>query len=196
MRLIAGNAVNFPQGDAHRMGSQPGLPAASGARLHDVLARRPRLLAYGGGGAWTTRVCRDLACDARLARTLLAGLAPLVQVDVRGSSAGVWLEASLGDALAGARSQRPGSHGVLAKLTEVLFIEVLRIHMIGQAEGRTGGPLSTTASRVLHGVRCMPNRRGPGRWRNWRVLPASFGFVDPPLYQMCCLMPILAETCP
>lgn len=31
MRLVAGDAVLFPQGDAHRMGSQPGLPPASRA---------------------------------------------------------------------------------------------------------------------------------------------------------------------
>jgi AraC-like DNA-binding protein len=138
VRLAAGDAVVFPQGDAHRMGSQPGLPAASGARLHEVLARRPRLLAYGGGGATTKLVCGYLACDARLARMLLAGLPPILKVSVRGSNAGVWLEASLRYALAEARSPRPGGQGVLAKLAEVLFIEVLRIHMNEQADGRTG----------------------------------------------------------
>lgn len=138
VRLAAGDAVIFPQGDAHRMGSQPGLQPASGARLHEVLARRPRLLAYGGGGATTKLVCGYLACDARLARMLLAGLPPIVKVSVRGSNAGVWLEASLRYALAEARSPRPGGQGVLAKLAEVLFIEVLRIHMNEQAEGRTG----------------------------------------------------------
>ena len=138
MRLVAGDAVLFPQGDAHRMGSEPGLTPASGARLHEVLARRPRLLAYGGGGATTRLVCGYLACDARLARMLLAGLAPVVKVSVRGSNAGVWLEASLRYALAEARSPRPGGQGVLAKLAEVLFIEVLRIHMNEQADGRTG----------------------------------------------------------
>ena len=137
-RLVAGDAVVFPRGDAHRMGSAPGLTPAQGARLADVLARRPRVLAYGGGGAGTKLVCGYMACDARLARMLLAGLPPLVKVSVRGSAAGVWLEASLRYALAEARSPRPGGHGVLAKLAEVLFIEVLRIHMNAQPEGHTG----------------------------------------------------------
>jgi len=139
VRLIAGDAVIFPQGDAHRMTSQPGLPPASGgARLDAVLARRPRQLAYGGGGATTRLVCGYLACDARLARMLLAGLPPVVRVNVRGSNAGAWLEASVRYALAEARSPRPGGAGVLAKLSEVLFIEVLRLYMNEQAEGRTG----------------------------------------------------------
>jgi AraC-like DNA-binding protein len=138
VHLVAGDAVIFPQGDAHRMTSQPGLPPATGARLDAVLARRPRQLAYGGGGAITRLVCGYLACDARLAELLLNGLPSLVRVNVRGSSAGAWLEASVRYALAEARSPRPGGEGVLAKLAEVLFIEVLRLYMNEQAEGRTG----------------------------------------------------------
>jgi AraC-like DNA-binding protein len=136
--LVAGDAVIFPQGHAHRMTSEPGLPPAAGARLDAVLLRRPRQLAYGGGGATTRLVCGYLACDERLAGMLLTGLAPLVKVNVRGSNAGIWLEASVRYALAEARSPRPGGAGVLAKLAEVLFIEVLRLHMHELGEGRTG----------------------------------------------------------
>lgn len=138
MHLIAGDAVLFPQGHAHRMASQPGLAPASGGRLADVLSRRPRQLVYGGGGAVTRLVCGYMACDARLARLLLAGLPPIVRVNVRGSNAGAWLEASVRYALAEARSPRPGGAGVLAKLSEVLFIEVLRLHMNEHREGRVG----------------------------------------------------------
>jgi AraC-like DNA-binding protein len=137
-RLVAGDAVLFPKGHAHRMTSEPGLPAAKGAPLDQVLARRPRQLVYGGGGATTRVVCGYLACDARLAAMLLAGLPALIRVSVRGSNAGVWLEASVRYALAEARSPRPGGAGVLAKLAEVLFIEVLRLHMNQQGENRTG----------------------------------------------------------
>jgi AraC-like DNA-binding protein len=139
MRLIAGDVVLFPQGDAHRMASAPGLPPAKSARrLDEVLARRPRELRYGGGGASTSLVCGYLACEDRLAKMLLAGLPQVVRVNVRGSNAGVWLEASMRYALAEARSPRPGGAGVLAKLAEVLFIEVLRLYMNEQREGRVG----------------------------------------------------------
>lgn len=138
IHLIAGDAVIFPRGHAHRMCSQPGLPPAKGARLEEVLARRPRQLAYGGGGATTRLVCGYLACDARLAAILLAGLPLMVRVNVRGSSAGIWLEASVRYALAEARSPRPGGAGVLAKLAEVLFIEVLRLYMNSHTQGATG----------------------------------------------------------
>jgi AraC-like DNA-binding protein len=138
MRLGAGDVVIFPKGDAHRMASEPGLAPAQGARLDQVLSRRPRQLVYGGGGPTTRLVCGYLACDARLAAMLLAGLPSLVRVNVRGSNAGTWLEASVRYALAEARSPRPGGSGVLAKLAEVLFIEVLRLYMNDQGDGRTG----------------------------------------------------------
>ncbi|MDP3252629.1 MAG: AraC family transcriptional regulator [Hydrogenophaga sp.] len=138
MRLTAGDVILFPQGDAHRMSSAPGLPPAAGTPLKELLQRRPRQLNYGGGGATTRLLCGYLACDARLARLLLAGLPPLVRVNVRGSNAGAWLEASVRYALAEARSPRAGGAGVLAKLAEVLFIEVLRLYIHEQSAGRTG----------------------------------------------------------
>jgi len=163
MRLIAGDAVVFPQGDAHLMTSQPGLPPATGGRLSEVLARRPRQIAYGGGGATTRLVCGYLACDARLAKMLLAGLPRIVRVNVRGSNAGIWLEASVRYALAEARSPRPGGAGVLAKLAEVLFIEVLRLYMNEQGEGRTGW-LAGVGDRIVGAALNALHRRPAHAW--------------------------------
>ncbi len=148
LRLVAGDAILFPQGDAHRMTSQPGLAPASGARLDEVLARRPRQLCFGGGGATTRLVCGYMACDAKLAAMLMAGLPPVLRVNVRGSNAGIWLEASVRYALAEARSPRPGGAGVLAKLAEVLFIEVLRMYMAEESQCRTGW-LAGVSDRIV-----------------------------------------------
>ena len=139
LRLSAGDVAVFPHGAAHLMTSSPGLPPTKGTRLDAVLSRRPRQLTFGGGGTATRIVCGYLACDARLAGMLLAGLPPVVRVNVRGSNAGVWLEASVRYALSEARSaRRPGGAGVLAKLAEVLFIEVLRLYINEETSGRTG----------------------------------------------------------
>jgi AraC-like DNA-binding protein len=148
LQLTAGDVVLFPQGHAHRMASEPGLPPAAPRRLETVLARRPRTLSHGGGGRAARMVCGYLACDKRLASLLLAGLPPIVRVNVRGSNAGIWLEASLRYALAEARSPRPGGEGVLAKLAEVLFIEVLRM-TIGQSGSERTGWLAGLGDRVV-----------------------------------------------
>jgi AraC-like DNA-binding protein len=161
VHLVAGDAVIFPQGEAHRMSSAPGVPAATGAKLDVVLSKRPRQLAYGGGGAVTRLVCGYMACDKRLARMLLAGLPSIVKVNVRGSNAGAWLEASLRYALSEARSPRPGGMGVLAKLSEVLFIEVLRIYMNERPPGTTGW-LAGVGDRIV-GAALASLHKSPSR---------------------------------
>jgi len=90
-------------------------------------------------------------------------LPPLVRVNVRGSNAGIWLEASVRYALAEARSPRPGGAGVLAKLSEVLFIEVLRLYMNEQAEGRTGW-LAGVGDRIVGAALNALHRRPAHAW--------------------------------
>lgn len=163
VHLEAGDAVVFPQGHAHRMCSAPGIEPARGARLENILSRRPRKLVYGGGGLTTRLVCGYLACDTRLARMLLRGLPSLMKVSVRGSNAGVWLEASLQYALAEARSPRPGGASVLAKLAEVLFIEVLRLYMNEQSAGRPGW-LGAVRDRIVGAALTQLHTRPAHTW--------------------------------
>jgi AraC-like DNA-binding protein len=94
---------------------------------------------------------------------LLAGLPALVRVNVRGSSAGIWLETSVRYALAEARSPRPGGAGVLAKLAEVLFIEVLRLYMNEHGEGRTGW-LAGVGDRVVGAALNALHKRPAHGW--------------------------------
>jgi AraC-like DNA-binding protein len=151
VHLMAGDVVVFPQGHAHRMTSKLGLTPVKGTRLDVVLARRARHIVYGGGGPTTRIVCGYLACDARLAQLLLAGLPTILKVNVRGSNAGTWLETSVRYALGELRSPRPGGAGVLAKLAEVLFIEVLRLYMKDQSSTRTGW-LAGVHDRIVGGA--------------------------------------------
>jgi len=99
----------------------------------------------------------------RLAQMLFAGLPSLLKVNVRGSSAGAWLEASLRYALAEARSPRPGGAGVLAKLSEVLFIEVLRLYMSQPNGGRTGW-LAGVGDRIVGGALNALHARPAHAW--------------------------------
>jgi AraC-like DNA-binding protein len=163
VHLIAGDVVVFPQGHAHRMTSKLGLAPVRGTRLEEVLARRARHIVYGGGGPATRIVCGYLACDARLAELLLAGLPRVLRVNVRGSNAGTWLEASVRYALAESRSPRPGGAGVLAKLAEVLFIEVLRLYMSKESVGRTGW-LAGVHDRIVGAALNALHRRPAQAW--------------------------------
>ena len=86
-----------------------------------------------------------------------------MRVNVRGSNAGVWLEASVRYALAEARSPRPGGAGVLAKLAEVLFIEVLRLYMNEQSAGRTGW-LAGVGDRIVGAALNALHKRPAHAW--------------------------------
>jgi AraC-like DNA-binding protein len=85
----------------------------------------------------------------------------VLQVSVRGSNAGAWLEASLQYALNEARSPRPGGDGVLSKLAEVLVIEVLRQYINRQSAGRTGwlaGLGDRVVGAALNALHAQPAR--------------------------------------
>ena len=160
--LSAGDVVFFPQGHAHVMASAPGVePPRASRTIEQILSKRPRLIAHGGGGAPTHLVCGYLVCDSRLCRMLLTGLPPVVKVGMRGTPAGLWLESSMRYALVEAKSPRPGGGGLLAKLAEVLFIEVLRTYMNASGAQRTGwlaGLGDRIVGTVLNAIHARPAR--------------------------------------
>jgi AraC-like DNA-binding protein len=138
VRLGAGDVALIPQGGPHRMGSAPALTPLPGGQLAALISRQPRLISYGGGGAPTMMVCGFMTCESGLGRMLLTGLPSVVKAPLKGTEAWSWLESSVDYALAEARSERPGGAGILAKLAEVLFIEVLRAHMAQEGEDAVG----------------------------------------------------------
>jgi AraC-like DNA-binding protein len=75
----------------------------------------------------------------------------------------MWLEASVQYALAEARSPRPGGAGVLAKLAEVLFIEVLRLYMNEQSAGRSGW-LAAVRDRIVGAALSQMHTRPAHAW--------------------------------
>lgn len=163
LRAQTGDVVLFPGGSAHRMTSEVGMPPPRGvADLKKLLSARPRRLAYGGGGAATRIVCGYLACDTRLAKLLLNGLPPVVRVSLRDSDAGTWLESSVRYALAEARTPRPGGAGLLAKLAELLFIEVLRQY-IHQSDNQTGW-LAALGDRIVGNALNALHQRPGHEW--------------------------------
>jgi AraC-like DNA-binding protein len=112
---------------------------------------------HGGDGAATRVVCGFLACDPRLCRPLLFSLPRVLKVNIRNGPSGEWLERSIRQSAVEAGSPRAGNDVMLAKLSEVLFIETLRRYLEGLAPGQTGllaalrDPLVASALSLLHG---------------------------------------------
>jgi AraC-like DNA-binding protein len=136
--LQAGDIIMFPHGDAHLMASAPDVTPAPPADLPTLLRRGPREIRFGGGGELTRFICGYLSCDPRLCRPILTALPRVVVVSLRSEGDPGWLELSIRYAVAEAAAARPGGAGVLAKLSEVLFVETLRRYMEQLPPEQTG----------------------------------------------------------
>jgi AraC-like DNA-binding protein len=137
----AGEVIVVPQGEAHVLGSSPSLPPVSFATLlsdHVALMHGEVMpLAHGGDGEVTRLVCGFLAAQEILRNPLLSALPRLFKVAMRGSSA-AWLESSLRFATEEAASANAGSATVLAKLSELVFVEAIRRYVATMPEDRQG----------------------------------------------------------
>ncbi len=93
---------------------------------------------FGGGGEVTRFVCGFMACDLRLSEVFLAGLPPLLKVSVGESPSGQWLEHSIRFSVEQAGESSAGSGLVVAKLSELLFVETLRCYVNALPAAQTG----------------------------------------------------------
>jgi len=160
IRLREGDLLVFPQGDAHVLSSAPGMRASPDMSMF-ARSRAPLPLVYelGGGGPDQARVvCCFLGCDDRPFNPLLAALPAVIHLPAAGSGApGGWLATLLSIAVTESGSGRPGSENVLARLSELMFVEMLRQHLETLPAEQTGwlaglrDPVVGRALGALHG---------------------------------------------
>ena len=156
VRLAAGDVVLFPKGGSHVLSSAPGLVPAVCNLAAGGMSGQPFQVEHGGGGTPAHIVSGYLACDGNSERLLLGSLPCFIHLGLRGSATGAWLENSLCYALAEAMSPRPGAAGVLSRLSELVFIEILRLFMAEQAPEQAGwlaginDPLVGAALNSIH----------------------------------------------
>ncbi|MGH8703337.1 MAG: AraC family transcriptional regulator, partial [Burkholderiales bacterium] len=81
---------------------------------------------HGGGGAKTRFVCGFLRCDERLCRPMLEALPRILRVPLGDGPATAWLTSLLHAGTRETSAPRPGGETMLAKLSELLFVEALR----------------------------------------------------------------------
>jgi AraC-like DNA-binding protein len=139
LALEAGDIVILPHGHAHRMGNGPAVaPMNSAQTLQQVLAEGLKVSRFGGGGELTKIICGYMTCDPQLSRVCLAGLPPIVKVHIRDNPSGQWLEDTFRYSVDHAEASGPGGAAVIAKLSEVLFVETLRRYIAQLPQTQTG----------------------------------------------------------
>jgi AraC-like DNA-binding protein len=155
----AGDVVVFPGGAPNVMSSTPGMrgePYPLAAYYRPTDGNLPFELIEGGGGDERTRfICGYLGCDARPFNPLLAALPDMLCVRKPADGSG-WVTELFRMALAEGGARRAGGETILAKLSELMFVEVVRRHLETLPEGARGwlsglrDPHVGAALRLIH----------------------------------------------
>jgi AraC-like DNA-binding protein len=158
----AGEVIVFTRGDPHVMSSGPGMrgdPFSPSVADAVPTSQLPFLINYGGAGPTTKLVCGFLACDARPFNPLLENLPPVMKAgDPRDRDRDPgWFSQFIHFVRMESAEKRVGGEGVLARLSELMFIEVVRRYVEALPPGQTGwlaglrDPFVGKALSLLHG---------------------------------------------
>jgi len=122
IEAAAGDVILFPHGDPYVMSSARSVRTEP--FVHTTAPDRyPHTVVLGAGPPGTRFVCGFLGCDRRPFNPLLTALPRLMHVPRMSSP---WLATLIEQVTAESRHGRAGADGVLTRLAELMFIEVLR----------------------------------------------------------------------
>ena len=106
--------------------------ASSSLPLSEMTARLD-----GGGTERATIVCGFLGCDARPFNPLLGALPRLLHLPGAATKS-AWISHFIRVAVEEANLKRPGGEAVLERLSEMMFVDVVRRYLENLPEGQTG----------------------------------------------------------
>jgi AraC-like DNA-binding protein len=165
-RLDEGDVVMYPQGDPHVLASdETVVPTPVGGLLSHIDPEQPPVVRHGGGGQMTRLVCGFVHCDEAVFNPLAAGLPKVLCGRSKGRNGSPRLHGLLQLALSEAATPRAGTMTLLTRLTELMFVEVLRTFMESLPAERTGwfaGLRDPFVGRALARLHAEPDR-------NWTV---------------------------
>ena len=162
VKLNEGDIVVVPHGDPHVVSSAPGMRAEPNLEVYgkpgdNTLAAVPFLLQTGGDGPSETRlICGFFSCDVRPFNPLLESLPRFMRFGRDSLASHSLLDEFIRFATAEMGNKRAGSQSVLNRLSELMFVEIIRLYM-DQLEGSNTGwlaglrdPLVGRALTLLH----------------------------------------------
>ena len=152
-QIGAGEVIMFPHNDVHLLGSDLDMAPATGEDIIQVAGDGGlSTIHHGGEGASTRMVCGFLGCDMSMENPVISSLPSVLRLDANSISASEWIRSTFQYAAAEVAAGQPGSGTVLAKLSELLFVEAIRHYADTLPENRTGwlaGLRDPHVSRVL-----------------------------------------------
>jgi AraC-like DNA-binding protein len=158
VRLTSGDVALLPRNDLHLMGSDLSVPPVPGPEVIQPPKRGELMsIQHGGHGGRTRMICGYLGAAGTAANPVIATLPPLLTFSVAEGGAGDWIRSSLEFGATEAAADRPGSATLLAKLSELLFLEAVRRYVDSLPATQTGWlaglrePYIGKALALLHG---------------------------------------------
>lgn len=157
IELEPGEVVLLPRNDLHLLGGDLRMPPVSG---DDVV--KPATdgglasIRLGGGGARTRIICGFLGAENLQRNPVVSSLPPVLKLDVREGSGAEWIRSTFNYAAGEIAEGRAGSETILAKLSELLFVEAVRRYTETLTGGQTGwlaglkDPYLSRALALLH----------------------------------------------
>jgi len=147
-RLSSGDVVLFPHGDAHVVSSAPGMRADPNVGwYYEAKAEQlPFRVAYDSVGpsvgeapkaeSDATLVCGFLGCDVRPFNPLISALPRMLHL--RGEAGGAWITQFMQHAVTESSAKRPGGEAMLARMSEMMFVDAVRRFVDGLPPESTG----------------------------------------------------------
>jgi AraC-like DNA-binding protein len=154
----AGEVVLLPRNDLHLVGSDLSLTPVAGSEIIKPPTDGGLFsIHYGGHGRRTRLVCGFLGCASAEGNPVISTLPPLLKLELEQGGAAEWIRSTFRYAADEVSAGRPGSETVLAKLSELLFVETVRRYAEALPDGQTGWlaglrePYVARALALLHG---------------------------------------------
>jgi AraC family transcriptional regulator, alkane utilization regulator len=147
--LAPGDLIVFPQGDAHSLSDAPDRPTEELGELMKRLGfASGKPLPFGGGGPATTLLCGNFRLEQAELHPLLSMLPRVLVLRGQDGRATHWLEPTLAILEGETFNHRPGSEAVLARMTDVLFVQAIRVHLDSEEAKRSGWLRGLTDARI------------------------------------------------
>ncbi len=160
--FLPGQAAIFPRNDRHTLSGRQFAKAVSPFDASTLPSPGELLvIEHGGGGASTRIICGFLGGRLMSDDPLFAALPPLLTYDCEKERAGGLVQASFEHAANELAAGRPGVDAMLARLSELLFVEAVRSHVEGlggEAVGFFAALRDRALSRALALVHKHPER--------------------------------------
>jgi AraC-like DNA-binding protein len=133
-----GDVVVFPHGHAHTICDDPRSPLTQQVTLEYDPSRAHQIFPFGGDGPTTVMLCGAFRLDQAPHWSLLRSLPTLIHVPGAHGRLSPEFADIVALIAAESRSGRPGAESVLRRLTEILFIQVLRAWLENQPRNARG----------------------------------------------------------